>query len=62
MGNVIDMRDQSDWFVMTLIKEHIKNLKTDNKQGQFNDDISRNELALRSFLNDIKERSYPIAA
>ncbi len=57
MNNVIDMQDKNDWYVMNMVKEHIKKLKTTNKQGQYNEDIQRNEAALRSFFNDIKERS-----
>lgn len=62
MNNIIDMRHRTDWYVMGLIKEHIKDLKKDNSQGQNASDIERNELALRSFLNEIKDRSYPMAA
>ncbi len=71
INNIIDMQDKTDWYVMSLVKEHIRKLKADNKQGQNNEDIQRNEAALRSFFNDIKERSavydigkgsFPIAA
>lgn len=61
MNNIIYMKDQGDWFIMTLVKEHIKKLKEENKQGQYNEDIVRNETALRSFFNDIKERSAAVA-
>lgn len=57
INNIIDMQDKNDWYVMSLVKEHIRKLKTTNKQGQNNEDIQRNEAALRSFFNDIKERS-----
>lgn len=57
MNNIIDMQDKNDWYVMNLVKEHIQKLKQDNSQGQNNDAIVRNESALRSFFNDIKERS-----
>lgn len=56
-NNIIDMQDKTDWYVMTLVKEHIKKLKASNLQGQNNDAIVRNEAALRSFFNDIHERS-----
>lgn len=62
MNNVIDMQDQADWFVMTLVKEHIKKLKSANDNGVNNEDIVRNEAALRSFFNDVKERSAKLAA
>jgi hypothetical protein len=57
MTNIIDMTDQSDWVVMNMVKAHIKNLKASNLKGENNDDIIRNENALRSFFEDIKERS-----
>lgn len=55
--NIIDMQDKNDWYVINMVKEHIRKLKQDNSQGQNNDAIQRNEAALRSFFNDIKERS-----
>lgn len=61
MNNIIEMRDPSDWMVMNMIKKHIELLKQDNKQGQNNEDIVRNETALRSFFVDIKERSAAVA-
>ena len=61
MSNIIDMKDPSDWVVMNMVKNHIRTLKADNKQGQHNEDIVRNEAALRSFHNDIKERSAAVA-
>lgn len=57
MNNIIDMQDKNDWFVMSMVKQHIQKLKETNSQGQNNDQIIRNESALRSFFNDIKERS-----
>lgn len=57
MNNIIDMQDKNDWFVMSMVKQHIQKLKETNLQGQNNDQIIRNESALRSFFNDIKERS-----
>lgn len=57
MNNIIDMQDKNDWFVMSLVKDHIQKLKESNLQGQNNEDIQRNEAALRSFFSDIKERS-----
>lgn len=56
-NNIIDMQDKNDWFVMNLVKEHLRKLKASNLQGQNNEDIQRNEAALRSFFSDIKERS-----
>lgn len=44
-----------------MVKEHITNLKRDNKQGQYDEDIARNESALRSFHEDIKNRSAAVA-
>ena len=50
------MRSQSDWFVMNMVKAYIRELK----QLPANDEniaaINRNEAALRSFFEDIKER------
>lgn len=59
--NVIYMRDPSDWVVMNMVKNHIKILKKENLQGQNDDDIIRNEAALRSFHDDIKTRSAAVA-
>jgi hypothetical protein len=47
---------------MNMIKQYIKDLKklpanTDNIEA-----INRNEMALRSFFQDIRERSTPLAA
>lgn len=56
-NNIIDMQDKIDWYVMSLVKEHIQKLKSDNKQGQNNEAIQSNEAALRSFFTDIRERS-----
>lgn len=58
---IIEMRDPSDWVVMNMVKKHIMNLKKENLQGQNNDDIVRNEAALRSFHDDIKQRSAAVA-
>ena len=55
------MKDTTDWVVMNMVKKHIQVLKQDNKQGQNNEHIVRNELALRSFFSDIKERSAAVA-
>ena len=56
MNKVINMRSQSDWFVMNMVKAYIRELK----QLPANDEniaaINRNEAALRSFFEDIKER------
>jgi hypothetical protein len=60
-NNVIYMKDPSDWIVMNMVKNHIKVLKQENKQGQYDNDIARNEAALRSFHEDIKERSAAVA-
>ena len=56
MNKVINLRSQSDWFVMNMVKAYIRELK----QLPANDEniaaINRNEAALRSFFEDIKER------
>lgn len=57
MSNIINMQDRSDWVVMNMVKAHIQTLKNENKQGQYNEDIVRNETALRSFFQDIKDRN-----
>lgn len=57
MSNIIWMQSKSDWFVMNMVKKHINQLK----QLPANDDnaeaIARNEAALRSFHEDIRNRS-----
>lgn len=60
-SNIINMRDPSDWVVMNMVKNHIKELKKSNLQGQNDDSIIRNEAALRSFHDDIKNRSAAVA-
>jgi len=60
MNNIINVRDPSDWLVMGMIKKHIHLLKQD-KLADNSDDIARNEAALRSFHEDIKNRSVAVA-
>lgn len=62
MNNVIWMRSKSDWFVMNMVKEYIKQLKKMPANVDNIEAINRNEMALRSFFQDIKERSIPMAA
>lgn len=62
MSNVIWMRSKSDWFVMNMVKEYIKQLKKLPADADNIEAINRNEMALRSFFQDIKERSIPMAA
>ena len=62
MDNVIWMQTQSDWFVMNMVKQHIKQLKKLPMDFDNVEAIQRNEAALRSFFDDIKGRSIPIAA
>ena len=57
MNKIIMMQSQNDWFVMNAVKEYIRQLKASNDNGVNNTNIARNEAALRSFFNDIKERS-----
>jgi len=61
MNNIIWMRSKSDWFVMNMVKEYIKQLKKLPADADNIEAINRNEMALRSFFKDIKERSIPLA-
>lgn len=62
MNNIIYMKSQSDWFVMNMVKQHIAALKKLPQDADTIEAISRNEAALRSFFDDIKGRSTPLAA
>lgn len=62
MNNIIWMKTQSDWFVMNMVKAYIKELKTLPANEDNIEAINRNEMALRSFFDDIKGRSIPLAA
>lgn len=62
MSNVIWMQSKNDWFVMNMVKKHIENLKKLKQDAEVTEAIRRNESALRSFFEDIKERSSPVAA
>jgi hypothetical protein len=62
MNNIIWMRSKSDWFVMNMVKEYIKQLKKMPADADNIEAINRNEMALRSFYDDIKGRSTPLAA
>lgn len=61
-SNIIWMKSRSDWFVMNMVKQHIINLKKLPQDADTIEAISRNEAALRSFFEDIKERSAQLAA
>jgi hypothetical protein len=61
-NNIIYMKSRSDWFVMNMVKQHIANLKKLPQDADTIEAISRNEAALRSFFDDIKERSQQLAA
>lgn len=61
MSNVIWMRTKSDWFVMNMVKQFLKELKKMPVNEENIEAINRNEMALRSFFKDIKERSIPLA-
>lgn len=61
MKNVIWMQTKSDWFVMNMVKQYIKDLKKIPADADTIEAIDRNEMALRSFFKDIKERSTPLA-
>lgn len=62
MSNIIYMKSKSDWFVMNMVKQYINQLKTLPANDDNVEAIARNEAALRSFHNDIKERSQKYAA
>lgn len=62
MNNVIQMRSRTDWFVMNMIKAYIRELKASPVTPETIEAINRNEIALRSFHEDIKKRSLPTAA
>jgi hypothetical protein len=61
MSNVIWMRTKSDWFVMNMVKQYLKDLRRMPANEENIEAINRNEMALRSFFKDIKERSIPLA-
>lgn len=61
-NNIVWMQSQSDWFVMNIVKQHIKNLKNSPQDAETIEAVARNEAALRSFFDDIKGRSTPKAA
>lgn len=56
-NNVIMMKSQSDWFVMNMVKQYIKELKQLPATEENIAAIARNEAALRSFFEEIKVRS-----
>ncbi len=60
--NIIWMKSKSDWFVMNMVKQHIAYLKRLPANEENVEAIARNEAALRSFFEDIKGRSIPLAA
>jgi hypothetical protein len=55
--NIIYMKSQSDWFVMNMVKKHINQLKKLPANNDNVEAILRNEAALRSFHEDIRNRS-----
>jgi hypothetical protein len=57
MNNIIWMRSKSDWFVMNMVKQYLKDLKKLPADADNIEAIHRNEMALRSFFKDIRERS-----
>lgn len=62
MTNIIWMKSKTDWFVMNMIRQYIKELKSGPQDADTIEAINRNEVALRSFHDDIKARSTPLAA
>lgn len=54
---VINMTDTLDWKVMNMVKEYIRDLKSGPQDVDTVEAIARNENALRSFFDDIRERS-----
>lgn len=54
---IIKMQSQTDWVVMNMVKAHIAKLVEGNHNGEYDDDIRRNKAALRSFFDDVWERS-----
>jgi hypothetical protein len=61
MNNIIWMRSKSDWFVMNMVKQYLKDLRQLPADADNIEAINRNEMALRSFFKDIAERSTPLA-
>lgn len=55
--NIIWMKSKSDWFVMNMVKQYLKDLKKLPANEENIEAINRNEMVLRSFMKDIKERS-----
>lgn len=60
--NIIWMQSKSDWFVMNMVKQYLRDLKKLPADNENIEAINRNEMALRSFMKDIHERSTPLAA
>lgn len=56
------MQSKSDWFVMNMVKQYLRDLKKLPADNENIEAINRNEMALRSFMKDIHERSTPLAA
>lgn len=57
MSNIIHMESKNDWFVMNMVKQYINTLKNSPQDADTIEAIQRNEIALRSFFDDIKSRS-----
>lgn len=55
-SNVVFMQSRTDWFVMNMVKQHIKDLKKLPMTEEVLAAIQRNEAALRSFFEDIRSR------
>ena len=51
------MESKNDWFVMNMVKQHIRNLKNSPQNEDTIEAVERNEIALRSFFEDIRGRS-----
>lgn len=60
-NNVVFMQSKTDWFVMNMVKQHIKDLKKLPMNEEVIAAIARNEAALRSFFEDIRGRSAQVA-
>jgi hypothetical protein len=61
MSNVIEVPDQSTFWLMNMLKRTIKHEKKVNLDGRYDDAIRKDEDVLRSFFDTIFGRSEAVA-
>lgn len=54
---VINMKDQSLWWTMNMLKQSIALMKSKNVDGRYDEAITKEENILRSFFNEALGRS-----